>query len=152
MIVVLEGPAATHGDEPRIPDLGEDHPFAHLALVSAKGGAGSASDEPASLWSVGHPSSGKRDDGLERGHPRPMSAAESRRAPPSSACTSPSRFVSDITDRDLADGRGARAGAPERRPSVRPAANPTTRCPRGISRSIPSPPVLSGTKAPRRRG
>ena len=25
MIVVLEGPAATHGDEPRIPDLGEDH-------------------------------------------------------------------------------------------------------------------------------
>jgi hypothetical protein len=37
MIVVLEGPAATHGDEPRIPDLGEDHQFAHLALVSAKG-------------------------------------------------------------------------------------------------------------------
>jgi hypothetical protein len=28
MIVVLEGPAATHGDEPRIPDLGEDHLFA----------------------------------------------------------------------------------------------------------------------------
>ena len=28
MIVVLEGPAATHGDEPRIPDLGEDHQFA----------------------------------------------------------------------------------------------------------------------------
>jgi hypothetical protein len=27
MIVVLEGPAATHGDEPRIPDLGEDHLF-----------------------------------------------------------------------------------------------------------------------------
>jgi hypothetical protein len=25
MIVVLEGPAATHGDEPRIADLGEDH-------------------------------------------------------------------------------------------------------------------------------
>jgi hypothetical protein len=25
MIVVLEGPAAAHGDEPRIPDLGEDH-------------------------------------------------------------------------------------------------------------------------------
>jgi hypothetical protein len=25
MIVVLEGAAATHGDEPRIPDLGEDH-------------------------------------------------------------------------------------------------------------------------------
>src|SRR6266542_7127896 len=37
MIVVLEGPAATHGDEPRIPDLGEDHQFARLALVSAKG-------------------------------------------------------------------------------------------------------------------
>jgi hypothetical protein len=33
----LEGTAATHGDEPRIPDLGEDHQFAHLALVSAKG-------------------------------------------------------------------------------------------------------------------
>jgi hypothetical protein len=27
MIVVLEDPAATHGDEPRIPDLGEDHQF-----------------------------------------------------------------------------------------------------------------------------
>jgi hypothetical protein len=25
VIVVLEGPAATDGDEPRIPDLGEDH-------------------------------------------------------------------------------------------------------------------------------
>jgi hypothetical protein len=37
MIIVLEGPAATDGDEPRIPDLGEDHQFAHLALVSAKG-------------------------------------------------------------------------------------------------------------------
>ena len=37
MIVVLEGPTATHGDEPRIPDLGEDHQFADLALVSAKG-------------------------------------------------------------------------------------------------------------------
>ena len=37
VIVVLEGPAATHGDEPRIPDLGEDHQSAHLALVSAKG-------------------------------------------------------------------------------------------------------------------
>ena len=31
MIVVLEGPAATHGDEPRIPDLGKDHQFAHSA-------------------------------------------------------------------------------------------------------------------------
>ena len=37
MIVVLEGPAATHGDEPRIPDLGKDHQSAHLARVSAKG-------------------------------------------------------------------------------------------------------------------
>ena len=33
MIVVLEGPAATHGDEPRIPDLGEDHQLARLAPV-----------------------------------------------------------------------------------------------------------------------
>jgi hypothetical protein len=30
VIVVLEGPAATHGDEPRIPDLGEDHQLAEL--------------------------------------------------------------------------------------------------------------------------
>jgi hypothetical protein len=37
MIVVLEGPAATHGDEPRIPDLGEDHLFAHLALWVRQG-------------------------------------------------------------------------------------------------------------------
>ena len=37
MIVVLEDPAATHGDESRIPDLGEDHQSAHLALVAAKG-------------------------------------------------------------------------------------------------------------------
>jgi hypothetical protein len=28
MIVVLEDPTATHGDEPRIPDLGEDHQVA----------------------------------------------------------------------------------------------------------------------------
>jgi hypothetical protein len=28
VIVVLEAAAATHGDEPRIPDLGEDHQFA----------------------------------------------------------------------------------------------------------------------------
>jgi hypothetical protein len=33
MIVVSEDPAATHGDEPRIPDLGEDHQCAYLALV-----------------------------------------------------------------------------------------------------------------------
>jgi hypothetical protein len=25
MIVIVEGAAATHGDEPKIPDLGEDH-------------------------------------------------------------------------------------------------------------------------------
>src|SRR5206468_5249938 len=37
MIVVFQGPAATHGDEPRIPDLGEDHQSALLALVSARG-------------------------------------------------------------------------------------------------------------------
>ena len=32
MIVVAKGPAATHGDEPRIPDLGEDHQFADPLL------------------------------------------------------------------------------------------------------------------------
>jgi len=37
MILVLEGPAATHGDEPRIPDLGEDHDVANRGLVSTKG-------------------------------------------------------------------------------------------------------------------
>jgi hypothetical protein len=37
MVVVLEAPAATHGDEPRIPDLGENHQLADLALVSARG-------------------------------------------------------------------------------------------------------------------
>ena len=36
MIVVLEEPAATDGDQPRIPDLGEDHEFAYLALVSGE--------------------------------------------------------------------------------------------------------------------
>src|SRR4029078_2346409 len=36
MIVVLEGPAATDRDEPRIPDLGEDHQVAPLAPLSAK--------------------------------------------------------------------------------------------------------------------
>ncbi len=35
MIVVLEGPAATHGDEPRIPDLGEDHQFALIRSCAA---------------------------------------------------------------------------------------------------------------------
>ena len=38
MIVVFQGPAATHGDEPPIPDLGEDHQFADLAVVSAEAG------------------------------------------------------------------------------------------------------------------
>jgi hypothetical protein len=33
MIVVLQRPAATDRDEPRIPDLGEDHEFAHLAVI-----------------------------------------------------------------------------------------------------------------------
>jgi hypothetical protein len=37
VIVVLEAAAATRGDEPRIPDLGQDHQLAHLALVSAEG-------------------------------------------------------------------------------------------------------------------
>ena len=36
MVGVLERSAATHGDEPWIPDLGEDHRSAHLAPVSAK--------------------------------------------------------------------------------------------------------------------
>jgi hypothetical protein len=60
MIAVLEGPAATHGDEPQIPDLGEDHEYARLALVAAKG---SGLRPTASLWSAGHHSSGKPDDG-----------------------------------------------------------------------------------------
>ena len=46
MIVVLEGPAATHGDEPRIPDLGEDHQLP-ISLLCPPRVAGSASDEPA---------------------------------------------------------------------------------------------------------
>jgi hypothetical protein len=37
MIVVFETPAAAHGDEPRIPDLGEDHDVASRAVVSTKG-------------------------------------------------------------------------------------------------------------------
>jgi len=63
MIVVVEGPAATHGDEPRIPDLGEDHQCAHPVLVSAMGRGGLV--RTCSIWSVGHPCPGKRDD--ERG-------------------------------------------------------------------------------------
>jgi len=36
VIFVSEAAAATHCDEPRIPDLGEDHQFAHLAIRFAK--------------------------------------------------------------------------------------------------------------------
>src|SRR6266487_2785960 len=64
MIVVLEAAAATHGDEPRIPDLGEDHQSAHLAALSAKGRH--RSRPPTRLPMVGRsPSTGKRDDGQE---------------------------------------------------------------------------------------
>jgi hypothetical protein len=62
MVAVSEGPAATQGDEPRIPDLREDHQFAHLARMSAKV-AGSAADELAFLWSVGHAFLSNGDDG-----------------------------------------------------------------------------------------
>src|SRR6478752_469868 len=37
MVVVLERPAAAHGDEPRIADLGEDHRFARLPRPSVEG-------------------------------------------------------------------------------------------------------------------
>ena len=37
MIIVLEGPAATHGDEPRIPDFGEDHQSAQSTLLLPPG-------------------------------------------------------------------------------------------------------------------
>jgi hypothetical protein len=47
MIVVSEGPAATHGDESRITDLGEDHQVAHLALAAAEGAMEAASASPA---------------------------------------------------------------------------------------------------------
>jgi len=52
MIVVPEAAAATHGDEPRIPDLGEDHQCLPISLLCPPRVVGSASDEPASLWSV----------------------------------------------------------------------------------------------------
>ena len=48
VIIVLEAAAATHGDEPRIPDLGEDHQLP-ISLLCPPRVAGSASDEPASL-------------------------------------------------------------------------------------------------------
>jgi hypothetical protein len=34
VIVVAEGPAATHGDEPGIPDLGEDHSRSGMSVIS----------------------------------------------------------------------------------------------------------------------
>jgi hypothetical protein len=46
VIVVLEAAAATHGDEPRIPDLGEDHKFA-ISFSWPPRVAGSASGGPA---------------------------------------------------------------------------------------------------------
>jgi hypothetical protein len=33
LIAVLQATAATHGDEARIPDLGEDHQFANLSAA-----------------------------------------------------------------------------------------------------------------------
>jgi hypothetical protein len=47
VIIVLEAAAATHSDEPRIPDLGEDHQLPISPLCPPRV-AGSASDEPAS--------------------------------------------------------------------------------------------------------
>ena|SRR5688500_4009937 len=35
VIVVVEAASATHGDEPRIPDLGEDHPPAGAGVTTA---------------------------------------------------------------------------------------------------------------------
>lgn len=46
MIVVLEAAAATNGDEPRIPDLGEDHQSGHLAPLSAKGSPSESAADP----------------------------------------------------------------------------------------------------------
>jgi hypothetical protein len=37
MIVIAEAAATSHGDEPRIPDLGEDHQSVDPALVFATG-------------------------------------------------------------------------------------------------------------------
>ena len=37
VIAVPEDPTTTHRDEPRIPDLGKDHQFADLALMSTQG-------------------------------------------------------------------------------------------------------------------
>jgi hypothetical protein len=36
MVVVKQCPAATHGDEPRIADLGEDHEVAELVPVTVR--------------------------------------------------------------------------------------------------------------------
>jgi hypothetical protein len=54
MIVVLEGPAATYRDEPRISDLGEITTV-RVSLLCPPRVARSASDEPAALWSIGTP-------------------------------------------------------------------------------------------------
>src|SRR4026208_1390555 len=43
MIVVLEGPTATYGDEPRVPDLGEDHVFRPRSPVTRPRTGGSPS-------------------------------------------------------------------------------------------------------------
>ena len=68
MVVVLEAAAATHGDEPGIPDLGEDHQSAHLASLSAKGRH--RNRPPTRFPTVGRsPSTGKRDDGQEPSTP-----------------------------------------------------------------------------------
>src|SRR5437773_5477248 len=49
VIVVLEAAAATHGDEPRIPDLGENHPFALAAWDLGRGNLYKGIDERAQL-------------------------------------------------------------------------------------------------------
>src|SRR5438093_5715803 len=49
VIVVLEAAAATHGDEPRIPDLGENHPFASAAWDLGWGNLYKGIDERAQL-------------------------------------------------------------------------------------------------------
>ena len=42
ILVVLEGPAATHGDEPGVPDLGEDHPRRRSSSVDPSDWSGAA--------------------------------------------------------------------------------------------------------------
>jgi hypothetical protein len=50
VIYVLEAAATTHGDEPRIPDLGEDHQFAH---ATDKGSVSGSPVTGMSLLSIG---------------------------------------------------------------------------------------------------